>query len=73
MSESPKKYLITKASPKNPMILRTIKTFDDEATALKWAQRYIFKDDKKLFVEDSEHNRIATVEYAEPFPILHQA
>lgn len=64
------KYFITKPSRKNPSELRVIRKFDSFEDALRWAQRYIYKDDHRLFIDDEKGFRWGSVEYDEYEPIV---
>lgn len=64
------KYFITKPSRKNPSELRVIRKFESFEDALRWAQRYIYKDDHRLFIDDQTGFRWGSVEYDEHEPIV---
>lgn len=63
-------FFITKPSRKDPTALRVIRTFDSRDDAIRWATRYIYKDDVKLFVDDNQGHRLATIEYDDIDPIV---
>lgn len=63
-------FYITKPSRKDPTSLRVVRQFDTAEDALRWATRYIYKDDIKLFIDDQFGHRYATVEYDYNNPIV---
>lgn len=67
------KYFVTKPRRKDPSSLRIIRTFTTSAEAVRWSERYIFPDDKKLFIDRSDLKRIASVEYNPKGPITNYA
>lgn len=63
-------FYVTKPSRKDPTILRTIREFSTLDDALRWSTRYIYKDDKKFFIDDSSGHRVATIDFDYSDPIV---
>lgn len=66
-------YFVTKPRRKDPSSLRIIRKFSTSEEAVRWAERYIFPDDKKLFIDRSDMKRLAIIEYNQEGPITHYA
>lgn len=63
-------FHVTKPSRKNPTVLRSVRDFDTFDDALRWATRYIYKDDVRLFIDNKYGHRLATVEYDAVDPVV---
>ena len=62
-------YHVTKPARKDPSSLRVIRSFENFRDALRWVERYIYKDDVKMFIDDQKGTRLAPVTYDDVAPL----
>jgi uncharacterized membrane protein len=63
-------YQVTKPTKNDPTTLRVVKSFDNLDDAIAWAATYIFKNDKRFFIDDQKGHRYATISYDESGPVI---